>query len=399
AYDTCYLCHFKGKGAGRELRPIGGCLGCHDIPQKSFQIANMTYNHKDFVVKQGLACQNCHLDVVRGEGKAPEDRCFTCHNQPEKLKRYGDIPFLHENHVTKHHVACFRCHQEIRHGFESQDDSRIVRLGEPLLALSTVGVSGRSPTLTFDCSYCHQNKHTGQLEMYSGKVSALGLPEMPSPMYLAQVDCVGCHYSEKKDVQEEEFRGKTYRASTQACVKCHGSKFEGIWQETKSELEEGLAQLERKLDQIRSAIAASHLAGQERREIEKKAARAEHWHHFVHASRGEHNIYLASLALRREDEILSEIGERIQAQTQDLSSLPLLSGGFCATLCHSKIGVQVPPETVETSSPELGPMSGKTMPHRAHMEMMGCVKCHEIGAHKKVPLRKQVQSVCAGCHP
>src|SRR3989338_11608719 len=114
-YDTCYLCHFKGRGEGRNFEPLGGCLGCHDLPQESFRIGNMEYNHKDFVIKQGVASQNCHMEVVRGTGEAPQERCFTCHNQPEKLAKYEDIPFIHENHVTKHNVACFHCHQEIRH--------------------------------------------------------------------------------------------------------------------------------------------------------------------------------------------------------------------------------------------------------------------------------------------
>ncbi len=69
-YETCYLCHFKGRGSGRQLKPLGGCLGCHDLPAKTFRLGNMDYNHKDFVTKQGLSCQNCHLDVVKGEGKA-----------------------------------------------------------------------------------------------------------------------------------------------------------------------------------------------------------------------------------------------------------------------------------------------------------------------------------------
>ena len=26
-YDACFLCHFKGQGAGRDPKPIGGCPG------------------------------------------------------------------------------------------------------------------------------------------------------------------------------------------------------------------------------------------------------------------------------------------------------------------------------------------------------------------------------------
>ena len=121
-----------------------------------------------------------------------------------------------------------------------------------------------------------------------------------------------------------------------------------------------------------------------------KVGLAKRWHDFVRASHGEHNIYLASLVLRREDQLLSEIGEKIKAQLPDLSSNPLLSGSYCATLCHSKVSVKVPPEFVVAF--------GKKMPHKAHTGMMGCVQCHEIGAHKSVPLKKGVKNVCTACH-
>lgn len=390
-YDTCYLCHFKGMAQGRELKPLGGCLGCHTLPEKSFRLGNMTYNHKDFVTKRGISCQNCHLDIVQGTGEAPKERCFTCHNQPEKLDRYGDIPFIHENHVAKHNIACFHCHQEMRHGFAETNGSRLPRLNEPAASHPTPVPAGHPPTLAFDCALCHQDKHAGQLEMYSGKVASLGLPEMPSPMYLANVDCVGCHYQEKSDIQEKEFRGKTFKASEQACVKCHGERFKGIWQETKAILTESLGELEKKLDAAKAGLEKAGLSKTEKQALQAELARAERWHHFVHASRGEHNIYLASSILRREDEALSRIGKNAKLELPDLSSQPLFSGHFCATLCHSKVGVQVPPETVRAF--------GKTMPHKTHTEMMGCVQCHEIGAHKRVPLRKGIRATCESCHP
>ena len=70
----------------------------------------------------------------------------------------------------------------------------------------------------------------------------------------------------------------------------------------------------------------------------------------------------------------------------------MVSGAFCATMCHERVGVKVPPETVRAF--------GKPMPHKQHADMMGCRKCHELGAHKRVPLKKNVQKlVCAECHP
>ena len=112
--STCFLCHFKGMKAGRELTPIAGCTGCHQPPKGDIIVGSLRFNHED-VTRRGVACQKCHLNVIEGEGEAPRERCFTCHNQPEKLGRYADTPFIHDFHVARHNIECARCHTEIRH--------------------------------------------------------------------------------------------------------------------------------------------------------------------------------------------------------------------------------------------------------------------------------------------
>jgi nitrate/TMAO reductase-like tetraheme cytochrome c subunit len=114
ATSTCFVCHFKGTKTGRELTPVAGCTGCHEPPKGDITVSAITFNHGD-VVRRGVACQKCHLNVVNGEGAAPRERCFTCHNQPEKLNRYADTRFLHAAHVTTHTIECTRCHGEIKH--------------------------------------------------------------------------------------------------------------------------------------------------------------------------------------------------------------------------------------------------------------------------------------------
>ncbi|MDO8643881.1 MAG: hypothetical protein Q7S00_02800, partial [bacterium] len=205
------------------------------------------------------------------------------------------------------------------------------------------------------------------------------------------VDCIGCHYNEKVIKNEQEFKGHIIAASKKACVKCHGPSFDGVWEESKKELREHLAQFDNKLKQTALAIETSTLSSKEKTALKEKLEKAERWQRFVTLSKGEHNIYLAATTLRKEEETLKEIEKTLGVPLPDLSSLSLVSGGFCATMCHSKVGVKVPPETVTTS--------GKTMPHRMHTEMMSCNTCHEIGAHKSVPLREGVkESLCQGCH-
>ena len=114
ATSTCFVCHFKGKKDGRELTPVAGCTGCHDLPKGEITVGSVRFDHAQ-VVERGVACQKCHLNVVEGAGEAPRARCFTCHNQPEKLDRYGDTALLHSAHVTARTIDCVRCHTEIQH--------------------------------------------------------------------------------------------------------------------------------------------------------------------------------------------------------------------------------------------------------------------------------------------
>ena len=112
--SSCFLCHFKGLKTARTFQPIAGCTGCHQAPKGDIRVGSITFNHED-VVRRGIACQSCHLNVVEGDGEAPRTRCFTCHNQPEKLERYPDTLLIHDFHVAKRNIECERCHTEIKH--------------------------------------------------------------------------------------------------------------------------------------------------------------------------------------------------------------------------------------------------------------------------------------------
>ncbi|MBI4422839.1 MAG: hypothetical protein HY554_03895, partial [Elusimicrobia bacterium] len=163
------------------------------------------------------------------------------------------------------------------------------------------------------------------------------------------------------------------------------------WQETRKELGETLEGVQGKLKAARQAVQASSATASSR-QASAAVERAARLERFVRLGRGEHNVYLASVALRKADQALGEAGAALGAELPDLSGLPLVSGSYCATMCHDKVGVKVPPETVKAF--------GKTMPHLQHTQMMGCVKCHDIAGHKRVPLRPEARkTVCAECHP
>jgi len=112
--STCSTCHFKGAKGDRELTPIAGCTSCHVAPTGDIVVGSVRFKH-DELVRRGVACQSCHLNVVEGRGEAPRERCLTCHNQPEKIERYSDLPRIHAVHVTGKTISCTRCHDEIKH--------------------------------------------------------------------------------------------------------------------------------------------------------------------------------------------------------------------------------------------------------------------------------------------
>lgn len=393
-FKTCYLCHFKGRSSDRDLKPLKGCLSCHELPSQNFTLGNMTYNHREFVTQRGVSCTDCHLNTVHGKGDAPKERCVDCHNTHEKLEQYGDVTALHKSHVAGHSIGCFRCHNELLHGFAEHEDQEILHIRKSTSSIfSNAAPRQQELGAHIECANCHKDKHSGQAEMYSGQARFLGLPEMPSPMHAARVACIGCHYDDlpSRKSPDREFLGINYKPSERACVKCHGTKFEGMWGDIKRQLEADVAKLGTKLAAARAGLESSALAGRERAEAQAELGKAARLLRFVRDAHGEHNVYLASRALRDSDGLLSSVGQRAKAALPDTSGLPLVSGLYCATLCHGKVGVQVPPETVSAF--------GKNMPHKMHTELMGCVQCHDIGGHKKVPLRKDVRAKCLECHP
>lgn len=112
--STCFTCHFKGRKDDRNIAPVAGCTGCHELPKREIAVSSIKFNHAQ-VVERGVSCEKCHLNVVEGDGGVPRERCLTCHNQPEKLDRYGDPALLHSAHVTERTITCTRCHTEIKH--------------------------------------------------------------------------------------------------------------------------------------------------------------------------------------------------------------------------------------------------------------------------------------------
>ncbi len=355
--STCFLCHFKGVG---EAQAIGGCTTCHGTPTGTVEHAGFSFSH-DTYLKVGVACEQCHLQVTAGEGKAPQERCFSCH--VERLEQYGDAQFMHNKHVGEHGIDCFRCHEKIQHG-----RIRMVR------ALET------------GCEACHQSLHSPQKEMYLGS-GGLGVADTPSRMFAAQVSCDGCH---TRVVQSgaPEFKEASREAQRQSCVACHGPRYDLMLDDWRAAMAQMTQEVGIEVDRAEARVkqaGSGRLAASEARVLLEKARTN---YDFLKYGRGVHNVeYAVKLAKATYsfiDTALAGLQRGYQPPTR--SALVATPDAYCAVLCHSRIGL---PETVQTEELQF--------PHQLHVEGVGvaCTSCHSPDKHKT---RTITRTECMNCH-
>jgi hypothetical protein len=108
--NVCFLCHFKGIPHDQA---VTGCPSCHSSPKKPIVVKGKTFSHEG-VMKAGYKCNQCHLEVTRGDGVTPKEKCYFCH--VERIEMYDDVKFIHERHVTEKQIDCLWCHPKIEHG-------------------------------------------------------------------------------------------------------------------------------------------------------------------------------------------------------------------------------------------------------------------------------------------
>ncbi len=273
--STCFLCHFKGTKLGRVENPIGGCGNCHTAPEGDIQLEGATFNHQEFVGGRHVACQNCHLEAIQGEGEAKKDRCLQCHNEPGRIAFYADTDFIHQNHVTDHKIECTHCHEEIRHAVKTTV--------EPL---------------QYDCSVCHEKKHNIQKQIYMG-IGARGVENEPSAMFVANVDCVGCHLVPKMAESTVPFLGQTFKASEAACRGCHGEDYKGVLEEWQESVNAALDEARPAVERVRGLARSADVSNKDLRKAIQQARDAEYNYLFILYGKGVHNPDYATAVLRK----------------------------------------------------------------------------------------------------
>ena len=268
--DVCFSCHFNGRIHERLADPIAGCTSCHDAPTEAIEVAeDQTFKHQPYL-DRGVACWKCHFDSVQGTGEVPKQTCQVCHSEPEKRARIEDSKFVHDWHVTNHKIECFQCHSEVRHGLHLEPDKP-----------------------ADSCATCHSGGHSQQGNMFAGR-GGKGVDDMPSKMYLANVDCVACH--EVPFLGGKEHRGSmtTFEATAQACVECHGGAYKRMLGQWREIIVDALA--EAKVELAKAETAYREQSGDHPQKAKAKALLevARHNCAFVEKAHGVHNLEYAT---------------------------------------------------------------------------------------------------------
>ncbi len=359
--STCALCHFKGQGINQGL---GQCTRCHQVPQTVTTKAGTTFDHGQ-VARNGMPCTSCHPGIVKGDGGVPRERCLQCHNQSDRLSHFGEREFLHEWHVSKHKVDCQNCHSPIEHGPAPFNPS------PPTTPAQTANA----------CTACHGAGHSPQQDLYAG-TGGIGVPRMPSPMFLTGVTCQGCHNTAltAQVATADADATPDPRAGAVACMSCHGPSYEGIYGAWKQAVDERTAAVRAQMESSAGAMG-----------LEPPQAWEDAKHNFqlVARGRGIHNINFAYALLEKAHDQMN-----VARQARGLAPLPMpwktfgKDPGHCLG-CHQGIERQT------------GTFSGLSFAHGPHVldARMECAQCHRTHAQRAPgEIVRFSSESCSSCH-
>ena len=294
---TCFLCHFK---EGLFNEGLGACTRCHQIPHEEFNLGGgVTFTHK-LAYEKGVDCDNCHGDLIRGEGEVPHERCQVCHNRKQDLARIDDHVFMHQKHVTEHKVDCLDCHLEISH---SLDREKIVHARD-------------------NCAACHPDHHREQVDMLQG-VGGRSIPAHAGEMPTARVECGSCHR-----FKEVSPTGTVlWRASAEVCATCHDASAAERLQSYHEKLRASLTDIESNIQRVHEALESAQL---DRDQSATMAAQLDDLQadlSFLRVGNGVHNIHYASMLTRMLLDRLSTLCRELKIAEPNVA-LPDDSNGF-----------------------------------------------------------------------
>lgn len=247
--QVCFTCHFANEEFNRNT---GECLRCHEPPRRSVSVhaatdpgANSVLMDHEDIVRRGVDCASCHLDVVRGEARVTERDCTHCHDQARFLEGFADrttetVRRYHEIHVAEQRAHCFDCHRAVQHG--------LLAAPSPLTS-----EAGFLEPVRNDCQHCHPNHHAEQVALLTGAGGVDVARPLPSAMIGSRLNCRACHTQ-----PGEAGKGDAVvRASRESCSACHSAEYMQMFDSWRHELDMYLMESETRLARVEQALAAA----------------------------------------------------------------------------------------------------------------------------------------------
>jgi len=363
---NCFICHYYKAGPKGEERciscAVGGCTSCHIEPKGDIKLKDWSFNHRKYIAR-GVACEKCHLSVVQGDGHVPEGKCVECHNEPELLTTKFTSQLLHKNHVTDHKIECSNCHTALKH------------------EIGKIPVLGHYSTV---CDRCHiREVHLGPEDLYRGS-GGIGVPDSPSLMYTANVDCIACHQKTEESRAALHTTKYAERALEKACVDCHGEGFDKTLKHWKVLLSRAESETNQRIFYVQKALYDFERTSGRSAQYKKAQSllnEARHNYNFVLLGNGVHNIEYAFKLLN----VASNKTEQALAiLNKDYPPQEFQTQMTCTTLCH--VGIEK----------GVVPFNDIKFSHETHVGVKGqkCSDCHSPRENHG----KTIQKNCAGCH-
>jgi nitrate/TMAO reductase-like tetraheme cytochrome c subunit len=363
---NCFICHYYQAGPKGEEEciscAIGSCTACHVEPKGDLNIKGWSFNHRKYIAR-GVTCEKCHINVVQGDGHVPEGKCVQCHNEPEILSTKYTSQFMHKNHVSDHKIECADCHTYIRH-----------ETG-PILTFV------HSPTV---CDKCHSEEiHLGPRDLYHGS-GGIGVPDSPSLMFTAKVDCVACHRMGGESQAALHTTQYVERAMGEACVDCHGKGFDDTlkhWKIILSKAEDETNQRVFNAQRLLYDFEKTQSRSTAFKRAQNLLNEARHNYSFVLLGKGVHNIEYAFKLLNAAN---NKTEQALSTIDQGYKPREFKTQMTCTTLCH--VGMEK--RTVAFNDIKFS--------HETHTAGNGlkCSDCHSSRENHG----KTFQKNCAQCH-
>jgi nitrate/TMAO reductase-like tetraheme cytochrome c subunit len=212
---------------GENGRPPSNCSACHNPPDEPFEYQGLTVDHTEYI-SFGAACESCHRGTTATPQPIDDGACLSCHIYG--VEEVLPVEEMHKVHAEgRHKIECFSCHGTIRHGPTSQ-----------IMTLERL-----------DCRNCHTGQHEIQRSTYLHEAdhAAASSGSTVSPMFMAHVDCTGCHVQPTPLTSEPGNGARVARPTAAACDSCHqpglGDQMIPLWQTATHELyDDAMRQLE-----------------------------------------------------------------------------------------------------------------------------------------------------------